>query len=152
MIEFMSSGYRQKPITFTRSRPYKKNDNAYVEQKNYTHVRQLFGYERIEDPGLMEIMNEIYREYWNPLHNFFLPSQKLIEKNRVGSKIVKKFDLPQTPYDRLMNSNHLNEEEKEALRIRKQKLNPILMAQELEKKLKTFFYLLKQSKTNREAA
>ena len=58
-------------------RSYHKNDNAHVEQKNFTHVRELFGYERIENEALVSLMNEIYRDYWNPLHNFFLPQMQL---------------------------------------------------------------------------
>jgi hypothetical protein len=152
MIEFMNTAYGGKAITFTRSRPYKKNDNAYVEQKNYTHVRQLFGYERIEDQRLVALMNEIYTEYWNPLQNFFLPTQKLIEKTRVGAKIIKKFDCPQTPYDRLMNCNHLDQKIKDLLKARKQALNPFLLAQALEAKLKQFFSILKQTHHDRESA
>lgn len=146
IVDFMSGWYHQKPITFTRSRPYKKNDNAYVEQKNYTHVRQLFGYERFEDTKLVELMNEIYTQYWNPLHNFFLPTQKLIEKSRVGAKLIKKYDAPQTPYDRLMNSKHLSKEQKDKLQATKQSLNPFSLAQGLEAKLKIFFQRHKQSK------
>ena len=60
-------------LRMTRSRPYHKNDNAHVEQKNFTHVREIFGYDRIEQRALIELMNEIYRELWNPLHNFCRP-------------------------------------------------------------------------------
>ena len=66
--------FQEKKIKFTRSRPYKKNDNCYVEQKNFTHVRELFGYQRFEKKELVELMNEIYVDYWNPLQNFFLPT------------------------------------------------------------------------------
>jgi hypothetical protein len=84
-------------------------------------------------------MNEIYENYWNPLHNFFLPSQKLIEKVRVGAKVVKKHDQPKTPYERLMASSELSAEQKENLSAKKAKLNPIELAQGLERKLKEFF-------------
>ena len=83
-------------ILFTRSRPYKKNDNCYVEQKNFTHVRELFGYERFDSPRQVNLMNEIYKNYWNPLQNFFLPTFKLKEKIRVGAKIKKKYGTPKT--------------------------------------------------------
>lgn len=143
--------YGKRQITFTRSRPYKKNDNCYVEQKNFTHVRELFGYERIEDPALVEMMNDIYKNYWNPLQNFFLPTFKLKEKVRVGARIVKKFDRPQTPYDRLMKSPHLSQEQKENLKKRKLGLNPFQLKAELENKLKVFFDLLKKSKIRESA-
>lgn len=152
VIHFMTAFYGQKPITFTRSRPYRKNDNAYVEQKNYTHVRQLFGYERLEEVELVPLMNEIYKEYWNPLQNFFLPSQKLKEKIRVGSKIMKKFDKPQTAYDRLMASNHLTEAQKAALSSRKASLNPITLAKGLEAKLAVYYEHIRRLRTQKEVA
>jgi hypothetical protein len=150
MIQFMGAPL-EKPITFTRSRPYKKNDNCYVEQKNFTHVRELFGYERIEDSSLIPLMNEIYKTLWNPLQNFFIPTFKLKEKIRVGAKIIKKFDAPQTPFERLMKSPYLSEERKEKLKKMKADLNPFKLKTELEAKLKIFFDLLRKSKS-REAA
>jgi hypothetical protein len=152
VIHFMTSFYGQKPITFTRSRPYRKNDNAYVEQKNYTHVRQLFGYERLEDESLVPLMNEIYKEYWNPLQNFFLPSQKLQEKIRVGSKIMKKMDKPQTAYDRLMSSSHISDAQKVSLAARKAELNPIELAKGLETKLAYYYEILRRLRTQKEVA
>jgi hypothetical protein len=152
MIEFLSTPYGGKAITFTRSRPYKKNDNAYVEQKNYTHVRQLFGYYRLEDHSLVTLMNEIYRDCWCPLQNFFLPTQKLIEKTRVGAKVVKKHDKPKTPYQRLMESEHLSGAEKEALQARRQSLNPFDLSDALEAKLKLFFTLYRQSQEPKKEA
>ena len=150
MLQFTNL-HPSAPIVLTRSRPYQKNDNCYVEQKNFTHVRELFGYERIEDPNLILLMNEIYKNYWNPLHNFFLPTFKLKEKVRIGAKIVKKFDRPQTPYLRLMNSQHLSEDQKQKLMERKSQLNPFELKAGLEQKLKLFFEELRKSKS-REAA
>jgi hypothetical protein len=147
VFDFMNPGNGQKKIIFTRSRAYKKNDNCYVEQKNFTHVRELFGYERMEDEGLVELMNEIYRDYWNPLQNFFIPTFKLVSKTRVGARIVKKFDRPKTPYDRLLLSEHLSDEQKENLKNLKKKLNPFHLKTEMEAKLKIFFELLRKSKT-----
>lgn len=143
---------RPQPIIMTRSRPYHKNDNAHVEQKNFTHVRQVFGYDRIEQEALVALMNEIYTDYWNPLHNFFLPSMKLLEKERHGSQIKKKYDKPKTPYERFMLAPNVTEEQKEQLRARFKTLNPFELKQGLEKKLKVFFSLLKQSKTGKKAA
>jgi hypothetical protein len=145
MLEFMLNQGKD-PITFTRSRPYHKNDNSYVEQKNFTHVRELFGYERIEDPTLIPLMNDIYKTCWNPLQNFFLPTFKMIEKKRVGAKVVKKYDKPKTPYQRLMESADLSEERKQRLKEMKKNLNPFELKAELEKKLKVFFTELKKTK------
>ncbi len=152
IVNYMSSDYGRKSITFTRSRPYRKNDNAYVEQKNYTHVRQLFGYDRLEDVTLVGLMNEIYTEYWNPLHNFFLPSQKLKEKIRIGSKIMKKFEAPQTPYDRLMTCKYLSDEQKSLLKAEKESLNPFKLAEGMELKLSQFYERIRQIKTAKEVA
>lgn len=138
-------------IKFTRSRPYKKNDNCYVEQKNYTHVRELFGYDRLEDPELVATMNDIYENCWLPLQNFFIPSFKLKEKIRVGAKIRKKYDSPQTPYQRLMQSPALSMEHKQRLQERKLQLNPFALKKELEIKLKVFYEVLRK-KTIREAS
>lgn len=130
---------RQTPVEFVRRRPYKKNDNAHVEQKNWTHVRQLFGYDRIEDRAIVDLMNEIYREYWNPLQNFFTPAVKLIEKTRIGGKIKKKYDQPKTPYQRLLDCADLDIESKDKLRAQHQTLNPFVLTQGLRDKLKEFF-------------
>lgn len=78
---------RPKQVGFTRSRPYHKNDNGHVEQKNWTHVRQLLGYDRLDEPELCSAINEIYRQWWEPLHNFFCPTAKLVSKDRHGAKI-----------------------------------------------------------------
>lgn len=75
---------------FTRSRPYKKNDKCHVEQKNWTYVRETLGYERYDLEEQVRMMNVLYKLYLNKLQNFFVPQLKLIEKIRIGSKIVKK--------------------------------------------------------------
>jgi hypothetical protein len=94
---------RDLPVAFSRGRPYHKNDTAHVEQKNYTHVRLLLGYSRIEDPDLVPAINELYRT-WELFNNLFCPSAKLVKKEKIGSRYRKFYDLPQTPYHRLMNS------------------------------------------------
>jgi hypothetical protein len=141
MLEFTKHGTR---IIFTRSRPYKKNDNCYVEQKNFTHVRELFGYERFEDDQLVNLMNEIYTQYWNPLQNYFLPSMKIKEKIRIGGVIYKKYDAPQTAFTRLINSAHLTEKQKKDLIDKKSQLNPFELKKNLEEKLKVFFEIQRQ--------
>lgn len=151
VLNFMKNENGSERIIFTRSRPYHKNDSCYVEQKNFTHVRELFGYERFEDPRLVEMMNEIYRDYWNPLQNFFIPTFKLKEKYRVGARIVKKYDRPETPYTRLINHPSLTTEQKRKLTAQKKALNPFTLKAEMEVKLKVFFEELRKSKA-REAA
>lgn len=137
--------YKGRTINFTRSRPYKKNDNCYIEQKNYTHVREVFGYERIESPELIALMNEIYIEYWLPLHNFFYPN---IQNPRKSSDWTEKkiYGKPKAPYERLMSSQHLSEKRKEVLRKRFNQYNPFDLSDKLQKKVHLFTQALKQSK------
>jgi len=129
--------------SFTRSRPYKKNDNAHVEQKNWTHVRQLFGYDRLEDPCLVGMMNDLYANEWSLYQNHFCPSMKLLSKERVNSKYRKKYDSPQTPYHRVMVSNHVTGDAKEKLETRHRRLNPFILKQTIEKKLRVIFQHVK---------
>jgi len=103
---------RPKPIRLTRSRPYHKDDNAHVEQKNWMWPRQLLGYSRLEDPSCVEPINVLYKEIWGPLQNFFLPSMKLKSKHREGSRWVRKHDQPQTAYQRLLASGALSNKSK----------------------------------------
>jgi len=138
------NNFQKKKIIFTRSRPYKKNDNCYVEQKNYTHIRELFGYQRLDDKDLARLMNDIYDNYWNPLLNFFIPTFKIKEKIRVGAKIKKKYDTPETPYQRLMESDALNEADKIKLSEAKKRLNPFELKAELDRKLDHFFYAVEE--------
>lgn len=130
---------RRAPVSFTRSRPYHKDDQAHVEQKNWTHVRQLLGYERLEDPELVALVNELYRVAWDPLHNFFCPSMKLLSKQRVNARVVKKYDAPQTPYARLLAAPQISEEKKAQLRERFGRLNPFALKKEIERRLKIIF-------------
>jgi hypothetical protein len=125
-------------VKFVRRRPYKKNDNAHVEQKNDTHVRQLFGYHRIEASELVDLMNDIYQNYWNPLLNYFCPALKLIKKTRIGGKIRKTYDRPKTPYDRLIDCGYLSDLQLERLRSNRQLLDPLTLKQGLDTKLRLF--------------
>jgi hypothetical protein len=138
------NNFQKKKIIFTRSRPYKKNDNCYVEQKNYTHIRELFGYIRLDDKDLVKLMNTIYDDYWNPLLNYFIPTFKIKEKVRIGGKIKKKYDRPRTPYQRLMESDVLTEEAKIKLSETKKKLNPFELKAGLERKLEHFFNVVEE--------
>jgi hypothetical protein len=131
---------RPKKVGFTRSRPYKKNDNGHVEQKNWTHVRQLLGYDRLGDPGLVEPINALYRECWELLHNYFLPSAKLEKKSREGAKVKRHHDKPQTPCERLMGSAHLSAASKTRLKERRAALNPFELHRRLEEGLRAILH------------
>jgi hypothetical protein len=130
---------REQPIQFTRSREYKKDDNAHVEQKNWTHVRQWIGYDRLDDPGIVPLMNDLYRTEWRLFHNFFCPSVKLLSKTRVASKTVKRYDKPKTPYQRVMESAFVPKENKQKLTALFESLNPFDLRDAMEEKLKRIF-------------
>lgn len=133
---------RDKPVQFTRSRPYHKGDNAHVEQKNWTHVRQLFGYYRYENPQLVTLMNDIYQNEFSLLHNYFYPAMKLQDKIRIESKIKKHYDQPQTPYQRLMQSDAIIDIQKEKMRQTFESLNPFELQKRIQQKLKNIFRLV----------
>jgi hypothetical protein len=127
---------RVKPIRLTRSRPYHKDDNAHVEQKNWMWPRQLLGYGRLEDPAAVPLINGLYKEAWGPLHNFFLPSMKLKQKWRQGSRWIRRHDRPQTAYQRLMASDQVSAKNKRRLRDQCESLDPFDLARQVEQRLK----------------
>jgi hypothetical protein len=129
---------RPRVVPMTRSRPYRKNDQAHVEQKNWTHVRQLLGYQRLEKPELVAPINELYRT-WGLLHNFFFPNLKLLSKTRQGARTIRHYSPPQTPYERLLACEHLNARQKEKLREQYRQLNPLRLKAQLEQQLKNVF-------------
>ncbi|MBV9270647.1 MAG: transposase family protein [Candidatus Eremiobacteraeota bacterium] len=92
-------------IYFTRSRPYKKNDNAHIEQKNWTQVRRLLGWSRFESQETADLMNALYSSELRIWMNCFQPSVKLVTKERHGSRVCKRYDFPQTPINRLTNAD-----------------------------------------------
>ena len=105
----------EEKITFTRGRAGRKNDSAYVEQKNWSVVRRAVGYARYDSPEQLELLNTLYAR----LHlyvNFFLPVMKLEEKVRSGSKVKRVYDDPLTPYARVLASDHVGDEDKAELR------------------------------------
>lgn len=136
-------GTREEPIKIYRSRPYRKNDNCYVEQKNLTHVRQFIGYDRIENQNATRMLNEIYRDLWCPFLNFFMPTFKLIRKERVGSRIKKTYEKPRTPYERILDSEAVSDETKAALRTRYEALDPIDLKLAIEEKLKLLMGIIR---------
>ena len=120
----------ENKITFTRSRPYHKNDNCFVEQKNYSVVRRAVGYWRYDTEAELAVLNELYG--WLRLYtNFFQPVMKLIEKTRVGSKVRKKYDQAKTPYRRVLESPFISREAKEELQQEYAKLNPVELKREI---------------------
>ena len=125
----------ERAIQFTRGRPYKKNDNAHIEQKNWTHVRRILGWARFETPELLEAINDLYRNELRLLMNFFQPTVKLIKKERIGSKLIRKYSAPQTPLDRVMTCDGVAEETKAALNQQRTALDPFTLSEQVEAKL-----------------
>ena len=113
----------EENITFTRSRSYRKNDNCFVEQKNYSVVRRAVGYLRYDTEKELHIINELYR-HLRLYTNFFQPSMKLIKKTRVGSRVTKKYDTAQRPYQRVLDSQYISKSVKTKLKRQYKTLNP----------------------------
>lgn len=127
---------QEQELDFTRSRPDRKNDNAHVEQKNYTHIRKLLGYGRLDTPEQLALMNDLYRNELRLFNNFFRPVMKIVSKEKVNNSICRKrYDLAQTPYQRLLNSGLLSEDKKEELRRLYLSLNPLQLKRRIEEKV-----------------
>jgi hypothetical protein len=131
---------RDKRITFTRSRSYKKNDSCYVEQKNWSVVRRLIGYDRYNSRVSLEALNRVYniiRLYVN----FFQPVMKLTSKTRHGARVHKVYDMARTPYRRLLESSVLTEAKKHELAATYRDLNPNLLLKQINKSLEDLWNL-----------
>lgn len=128
---------------FTRSRPYHKNDNAHVEQKNWTAVRQLIGYERLDKPEQLEILNDLYTNEWRLYLNFFQPTMKLKEKikNVATGRSKKKYYEAKTPYQRLLEHPKVDPQTKDMLMSIYKQLNPVTLKAEIKRKI----WLLKKT-------
>lgn len=133
----------KQPVQFTRSRPYHSNDNAHVEQKNWSCVRQLFGYDRLADPRMVKLMNDLYTNEFSLFTNFFCPTLKLVSKAREGSKWVRKHSKPITPAQRVLDHPDMPQDTKEKLSAQMKSLNPFLIQKQIQRKLKTIFKLLR---------
>ncbi len=127
---------RVRPVFMTRSRPYKKDDNAHVEQKNWTHIRQWFGYERHDNPEVVEPMNELVRGPYGQLLNYFHASLKLKSKEREEGRIVRVYEEARTPLARVLESAEVTAETKTRLAAEKAGLNPFALKREVARRLK----------------
>jgi hypothetical protein len=127
---------RPQPVPFTRSRPYRKNDNAHIEQKNYTQVRLWFGYERYDNPEVMPLINALCKGPLNQLLNYFLPTLKLESKERVGCRVVRKYGEAATPLSRVLACAQVGQETRARLRKEKKTLNPFGLRREVDRQLK----------------
>jgi hypothetical protein len=122
-------------IAFTRSRPYKKDDNAHIEQKNWTHVRKLIGWDRYDTPEAVRAMNDLYAHELRLYMNLFQPSVKLVRIERRGSRKTRRYDLPQTPLDRLAKMPGADRAQVEKYLALRAQLNPFDLARTIRRKL-----------------
>ena len=136
---------QKQKLSFTRSRPYRKNDNCFVEQKNYSVVRRAVGYARYDTEAQLHLLNELYATL-RLYSNFFQPTMKLKSKERVGSKVTKRYDRAQTSYQRVLAAVQVTEAEKERLRAKYKTLNPAALKRKL---MRLQEQLLKSTATNK---
>ena len=136
---------QKRRIQFTRGRPYEKNDTAHIEQKNWTHVRRIFGWDRYDTPGLLDAMNQLYQGDLRLMMDLYQPSVKLVEKERIGSKLRRRYDTAQTPLDRLVA--HLGSKtlplNAQRLRDQRQLLDPFALSQSIEHQMDQILHLQK---------
>jgi hypothetical protein len=129
----------QKKIQFTRGRPYKKDDNAHIEQKNYTHVRKIFGYLRYDSETAQQAINDLYQNELRTFQNLFLPSMKLTEKLRVGSKLKRRYDKPKTPLERVAACPQADPLKLAELKKLRDATDPFALAKTIEQKLERIY-------------
>jgi hypothetical protein len=127
---------RKRPVFMTRSRPYKKDDNAHVEQKNWTHIRQCFGYERHDNPEVVAPINALVKGAYGQLHNYFHASLKLERKERKEGRVRRIYGEAQTPLARVLASAQVTPHTKQRLRQEKAGLNPFALKQAVDRSLK----------------
>jgi len=130
-------------IVFTRSRPYEKNDNCFVEQKNSTHVRNFLGHLRYDTEEEIEVINSLYH-ILSPYKNFFQPVMKLEKKTREKGRVHRKYDEAKTPYKRLMESDYIPETTKSKLKKVYLSLNPAQLKRDIDAKLKELYQIYEQ--------
>jgi len=131
----------QKQIQLTRGRPYKKDDNAHVEQKNWTYVRKLLGWERYDSAAVVEAINDLYRHELRLWMNLYLPSVKLVKKVRVGSKVRRVYDGPKTPLERVVASKQGDAAQLSILKELQRSLDPFQLAKVIDRKLERIYRL-----------
>lgn len=130
------AGERTRPVFLTRARAYHKNDNAHIEQKNFTQVRQWFGYERYDNPAVVPLINALCKGALGQLLNFFVPTMKLESKRREGSQIVRVYGKARTPLARVLEREAVSAEKKKELCALKARFNPFALRREVDRQLK----------------
>jgi hypothetical protein len=127
---------RPRPVFMTRSRPWKKDDNAHVEQKNWTHIRQCFGYERHDNPDVVEPIQALVKGAYGQLLNYFHATLKLERKERNGGRVKRIYGDARTPLARVLASAEVTPQTKRRLAQEKARLNPFALKREVDRNLK----------------
>lgn len=131
LFDYLHSNRGRRRVQFTRGREGHPNDNAHIEEKNWTLIRQYLGYERFDNQEVVALLNALYQGPWRLFVNGFLPSVKLIEKHRIGARRVKRYDKPQTPFERVLAAPTLSNKIKKELRATFSNLNPFLLQKQI---------------------
>jgi len=140
----------REKLEFTRSRPSRKNDNAYIEEKNWTHVRKILGYLRYDTFAELSIINDLYRGHLRLYKNFFQPVMKLVSKERIGGSVKRKYATPKTPYQRLMESGQISEQNRKQLETVYLNLNPAQLKRSIDAKLDKLYQTYEEKGESRQ--
>lgn len=131
-------------IGFTHSRHYEKEDQGHVEQKNYTHVRKIFGWDRYDTLEALEAMNELYRKELRLWQNLYQPSVKLKKKVRNGSRIIRKYDQAKTPFQRVLTCQQADPKKVAELNKLFTTVDPFELSRQIEQKLQRLYRMASQ--------
>jgi hypothetical protein len=141
-----------RQVQFTRLRPYKKDDNAHGEQKNWTHVRKLVGWERSDTEAALAALNALYADL-RLFQNLFQPSMKLVRKARVGSRLIRRYDAPQTPFERVKACPAAHPQTRAALERIMAITDPFVLSRRIDQRLERLWALVTRApRTPREMA
>lgn len=134
---------KKNKISFTRGRPYMSKDNAHIEQKNYTAVRKILGYDRFDTNEHLKMINDLYDNELRLYINFFQPSMKMIKKTRIGSKYKRKYEGAKTPFQRILESPEVSKQKKKELQVVYDSLDPIKLKKKIDKKIQSIISLVR---------
>jgi len=140
LLAFCQQRPAGRTIQFTRSRPYKKDDNAHIEQKNWTHVRKLMGWDRYDTAKAQEAANQLYEEL-RIFQNLFQPSMKLRCKIRIGSRLIRRYDTPRTPFERVVESRKGDPKKLAALKHTLKTTDPFELSTRIDQQLERIYKL-----------
>lgn len=134
---------KENKISFTRGRPYMSKDNAHIEQKNYTAVRKILGYDRFDTNEHLKLINDLYDNELRLYINFFQPSMKMKEKIRIGSKYKRKYNDAKTPFQRILESPEVSKQKKKELQVVYSSLDPIELKRKIDRKIQSIISLVR---------